>query len=239
MTLAELLANAQQYQMFLDKTQEQFDAPVWQSFLTEKYVSSLTWKSLGGSVREVAAGTIKDFSAEKPIKSRPNLSQATGDIPSIADQWQMTPRQLRDMLDIAQTAGIIGGGETAILLDYLFPEIRKAALSPQKRIDWLLLQSLSEGQIVVDTTSNPDGVVWTVQWDITPTHVAVAWTVGGTTATPLTDFRTIMTTRRGKGLPTAAILMNQNTWDKMVCSTQLAGVFGIRVPKANGGEMTV
>lgn len=237
MTLSELLANAQAYQLFLDNSAQLFDVPVWSRFMTDKYVNSLSWKALGGAAREVAAGSIKDFSSPKPIKTRPTLSVATGDIPSMGDQWQMSPRELRDMLDIQQTASIVGGDSTQMLLDYLFPEVKRAALAPQKRLDWLLLQSISEGQIVVNTTSNPDGVVWTVSWAITPTHAAVIWSVGGTTSTPLTDFRSIIATREGLGFPTAVIAMNQNTWNKMISSTQLIGNLGFRIP-TKGGDLT-
>jgi len=234
MTLQELLSNAQAYQVFLNTAAEQFDTPLWSRYMVEKYVNSLSWKALQGTVREVAAGTIKDFSSGKPVKTRPTLGQATGDIPSMGDQWQMTPKQLRDMLDIANTANFVGANQTQVLLDYLFPEVRKAALSPQKRLDWILLQSISTGGVIVNTTSNPDGVVWTIDWGITPTHVSVAaWAVGTTTSVPITDFRAILETRRAAGIPTAAIAMNWNTWNKMVSSSQILSNLGIRIQTGN------
>lgn len=240
MLLSELLSDAQAFQLFLDRSKERFDVPVWSQFLTDQYVNSLSWKALGGAVLQVAAGTIKDFSADKPVKTRPDLSKAEGEIPSMGDQWQLSPRKLRDMLDIAQTASIVSGNQTQLLLDYLFPEIKKASLAPQKRLDWILLQSLSTGQVVVDTTSNPDGLVWTIDWSISHTHAGTAaWAVGTTTSVPVTDFRTIIASRRSNGIPTEAILMNQNTWDKMVSSSQITGVFGVRIPTNKNGEMTI
>ncbi len=220
---------AENLQSIIDTVNDRF-APTWyQNYFTfAPAQQTLTFTSVIGASRIEAAASIVNRSSEAPLRSRGELARYQGEIPSIKEKFAMREDDYRDFLAI-QALSLDETAKKAQLLDLLFGDVQKAGNSVHKRLDVMVLEAVSSGQISLTVDNNPDGVVLKDpldllmpegnQFDVTKTSNR-KWR-NKTTATPIKDITNVVSKGRTKGLSFEKILMNVQQWMQMSQTTEV------------------
>jgi hypothetical protein len=210
-------AYADKLQIVVDNSLDLF-APVW----FERYFKmgvpqqTLTYTSALGASRIEAAASIIARGSRAPLRSRQALQKLSGEMPVISEKFAMKEEDYRNFLMLQGMSTVSDAAKKQQLLNFLFDDVKKVGDSIMKRLDWLCLEGVSTGKNTLSTTNNPDGIILNVDLDLglptaNKTNAAVAWATSAT-ATPITDFDTVITAANAKGVKFAKVLMHPTVW---------------------------
>jgi hypothetical protein len=226
-TLVNLLSESKAFQFVMDNAVAQFEQPIWNKYLTERFSLSLDWRGILAVMENSPAASVIDFSSGKPIATRPAISKINGELAAFGNKYQMSKRQVRDLLELQDNVGKMGIN-VATLLDHLIPDVKRATLGPHKAIDRLLLEAMSTGVMTLTAANNPKGVIWnsSLDWGVTKKYVSVVWsTANAATMKPITDIKKVVADGIAAGKKYSNIKMSSATFDIMVGSTQFIDSF--------------
>ncbi len=225
-------------QYLIDRTQEKYRAIVWPNFFSWRNTTKITYETLIGSVGLGAAASVVSYNAAAPLRTRRHVKKLTGEIPSLREKFQMQESDLMEY--IAMTSG--ANPDEKAIIDLVFRDVKEAAEAPHKRLDYMVLEMLSTSLILLDTTTNPDGIITEAAIDFgmpaaNKTGVAVIWSAGAT-CTPIADIMKIVELAEAKGIKLEKIRMRRSVWNNMRKSTELAcfitaWAIGKATPKVN------
>lgn len=176
---------------------------------------SLTFITVLGESRIEAAASIVDRDGLSPLRSRAALKKLNGEIPAMKEKFSMSESDYRTYLTM-QAMNLNADAKKNQLLDLLFRDVKNAGNAPHKRLDYMVLEGISTGQITVTVDNNPDGAVFPIPIPIgipveNKVNATIAWT-NPATATPIADLMKIMDLATGKGQSLGVILMTRNRW---------------------------
>lgn len=232
--LESVLAKGQDFMAFLDEAASTWDTPFWQTsgFATESSTLERTYEGVLSTSKAVPAAAIIDFSGDFPIMTRPAISTLSGKIPTMAGKLQMDKEDIRKFYEWKDriASGTITGIDDLKLLDFLYPDLKLATTAPHKRIDHMLLETISTGFTTMTKTNNPSGVIWdSLDWKVDKKTVGTLWS--NTAATPITDIHNVVKFWRAKGIEMKYMLMNYTTFYQMLATTQFVDKFGLQLTK--------
>lgn len=234
-------AYADQMQLMIDRSQDRF-APIWfpSRFPFGPTQASLTFTSVIGASRIEAAASVVDRNSKTPLRSRAALSKLSGAIPAIKEMFAMTEDDYRDYI-VMQRMPLSDEARLNQILDLIFNDVLKVSNAANKRVDYMVLEGLSTGQITITADNNPDGIIEKTAIDLlmpddNKIDSAVTWATNST-ATPITDIETVVTTATNAGRAVANILMSPTLFSKFrkakeVIDTMSAFLYG---PKPGSG----
>jgi len=200
--------------------ERQYEALYWPTLFPVKPVNSLDAKTIIGESGNRVAAFVISYDAKAPEASRKVLATKYFDIPKIALSRRKTEKEI---LEHAITRAL--RGNDAVLEDY-FNDIDFCYDAAQARMEWLALQAVSQTKIQLSTTNNPLGIINEVAVDFgMPTAnkktVSVVWSSdNAATMKPITDFKTVVKSARGKGITFSKILMHPDAFDLIIASTE-------------------
>lgn len=226
-TIAGLLSDSKAFQFLMDNAVEQFEAPIWNKYLTEKFSLSLDWRGILAVMENSPAASVIDFSSGKPIATRPGVSKINGELASLGNKYQMSKRDVRDLLELQDNVGKMGISVVNII-DFLIPDIKRATVGPHKTIDRLLLEAMSTGVMTLTAANNPKGVIWnsSLDWGVEQTFASVIWSVATKTSMkPVTDIKAKVKAGIAKGRKYSTVKMSSATFDIMVQSDEFVNSF--------------
>jgi len=231
-TLVGLLEDSREFQLLIDPIAETFEQPIWQNYLNDKFTLSLDWRAVLGAMENSPAASVIDFSSGKPLAVRPTASKMNGEIPTMGNKYQMSKREVRDLLELQDNVGKLGISATE-LINFLVPDMKRATLGPHKTIDRLFLEAISTGVMTSTASNNPKGVIWnnSLDWGIEQNTVSTVWATAAT-ATPLVDIKAVVDKWIGKGVQFNIIKMSRATFNLMVATAEFKAAYGIEVKKA-------
>lgn len=209
---------AEKLQSVVDASKDKF-APLWypKYFTMGAPQPTLTYTSVIGRSRIEAAASIIARGSESPLRSRAALEKLSGEIPAIAEKFKMDENDLRTFIMMQQTS-LPEGTLKQQILNYIWNDTKKAGDSVHKRIDYLVLEGLSTGQVTITVDNNPDGIAQAtpVNLLLDSTHkvnAAVNWATTAT-ATPITDIEGVVQAAKNVGRSFSKILMTNAAWAK-------------------------
>ena len=227
-TLASLLSESKAFQFVMDNAVAQFEAPIWSKYLTERFSLSLDWRGILAVMENSPAASVIDFSSGKPIATRPTVSKINGELASLGNKYQMSKRQIRDLLELQDNVGKMGIN-VATLIDFLIPDVKRATVGPHKTIDRLLLEAMSTGVMTLTSANNPKGVIWNtaLDWGIEQTFTDTAiWSLANAaTMKPIRNIKAKVKAGIAKGRKYTIASMSSTTFDIMVGSTEFTDSF--------------
>jgi len=111
-------------------------------------------------------------------------------------------------------------GDARSILDLIFNDVKNSAEAPHKRLDIFTLEALSTGQIVLNTTKNPDGMVTedAIDFGVPAGNFETAtaiWSTGGTSSKPITDIMAIVEEAAGQGVIFDRMMMRRSVFNYM------------------------
>lgn len=218
------LAQSQNLQFMLDSAAASLEQQsIWRTWLTPGVPQmSLNFDAAIGRERIAAAASIVDSDAPAPLRSRTKIELYKGKIPAIKEKFRMNQDDMRS-LEVLKALPLPGGNNNT-LITFLNKDMQEAAVSGDKRIDYMLLQAMSTLTIDVTTTNNPDGVVYGTI-DLLPQSyqlqgVPTVWTDAA--STPIDDIENYITIQRDtRGRRFGKILMSMRLWNYFKKTTQV------------------
>ena len=220
------LASGQNLQFLIDNSQTLLDSQsIWRNWLTAGVPQmSLQFDSVIGRDRIAAAASIVDSDAPAPLRSRNKIERYSGKIPAIKEKFRMNQDDMRAIEVIRALPIVTGGGSTA-LIDFLNKDLQEAAVSGDKRVDFMFLQALSTFTVDVNATNNPDGAVYGVIDLLAQSYqsqgVPVVWT-DKANATPIDDIENYIEFQsNNRGRLFGQIIMSYDQWLVFKQTTQV------------------
>lgn len=228
---------ADKLQLMVDKRLDAF-APTWfgEYFDFDIPQTTLSFVSAIGRSRIEAASTVVARGSKSPIRSRNNLDKFSGTVPAIQVKMQMLEDDFRNYLSL-QAMPVSDETKKKATLDLLFDDVKKVGDAAMMRIDAMVLEGISTGQITLTTTNNPDGIVAPTAINLlmpsfNKTNAAVLWSTAGS-ATPITDIIKVVNDHRAKGNLFSKILMSWTVWLLFIKTTEVKDLYGAFLGKAN------
>jgi hypothetical protein len=155
------IASSENLQLTIDnQIQLLYGKSIWRNLLDVGIPQiDLTFTSIIGRSRIEAAASIVDPDAPAPLRGRAAIEKLDGKIPTIKEKFAMNQDDYRK-LKALQALPISDTAKLDIMVKAFSDDVTKAAVSPDYRIDIMLLQALSTFTIDVSITNNPDGVAF-------------------------------------------------------------------------------
>jgi len=192
---------------------------LWPTFFPLKSTPFLSYETLVGSRGHRVAADVVAYDASAPLKTRRAVSKLSGEIPSIRMKKKMTEMDLNTYNILKAQAR----PEQKALLDLVFGDVDDCVDGANARLEWIILQALSKGQITLSKVTNAAGVVTEEAIDfglptankevIVGDGVANLWTIGHAAGSkPITDIEAVMEEGRKIGVVPKYMLMNRSKW---------------------------
>lgn len=223
-------AYADKLQVIIDKSKDKF-APVWfkKYFDWAMPTTSLTFVSAIGRSRIEAAASITARGSKAPLRTRAGLDKLSGKVPAITEKFNLNEEDYRNWLTL-QNMAVSDETKRTAMLDLMFGDVKRAGDASNKRVDMMVLEGISTGQITATVTNNPDGVVAPTPIDLfmpaeNKVNAAVNWATSAT-ATPLTDIQVISEAAAGKGVIHGKILLSRAAFLNFVRAKEVKDSIG-------------
>lgn len=215
-SLLKEINSGQNLQYLIDKTADRFRPVLWPNFFSWRNTTSITYETIVGEASNAAAASVVAYDSAAPLRTRKAIKKLTGEIPSIRQKFQMTEKDMQEY--IAMSSGI--NGDARSILDLIFNDVKNSAEAPHKRLDIFTLEALSTGQIVLNTTKNPDGMVTedAIDFGVPAGNFETAtaiWSTGGTSSKPITDIMAIVEEAAGQGVIFDRMMMRRSVFNYM------------------------
>lgn len=234
---------AEQIQVFIDTNLDAFKTPIWRKYFRLGLPQmNLTYATVLGNRGIEAAASITTHGEEAPLRGRPGLEELTGKVAAIKVKRKMDESQYRDYMQLSTV--LSDNAKFNLIRDLIWNDTKYVVDSVNSRIDLMVGQALSLGKIVIDATTNPDGInPGNIDLGVKFKETAVtvfgtsnanrAWTdANPTTAKPLTDIRKVARDfYKAYGIVFEKIIMTpEMLWillDNKQVQDHLKGSFGI------------
>lgn len=191
----------------------------WPTFFPLKSTPFLTYETLVGSRGHRVAADVVAYDVSAPLKTRRTVSKLSGEIPSIRMKKKMTEIDLNTYTILKAQAR----PEQKSLLDLVFGDVDDCVDGANARLEWIILQALSKGQITLSKVTNAAGVVTeeAIDFGLLDANKEVVvgdgtdnlWTVAfAATSKPITDIEAVMEEARKIGVTPRYMLMNRSKW---------------------------
>lgn len=203
-----------------------------------KFSPNLTWKTLEGDEGAAVAADVVSYDATAPRKTRKVVAKMQGDIPKIDIARDKSERDLNEYYQLLNYAKTSDGAKA--LVDFIYDDVEFCFKGVNARLEWLALRALSTGKIVLDSSNN-NGIVTEQAIDFqVPTAnksgVSVIWSTAAT-AKPFTNIRAKVKAAKAAGIRLNYALMDQDTFDYMVATTEVQQQAAAWAVAAAGLEM--
>jgi hypothetical protein len=213
-------AYSENLQAMFDASKNAFQAPVFQNYFDWGVPkATLDFTTVIGRARIEAMASVVSRDASAPLRGRAILEKLQGSVPAIKHKLKLTEEDYRQWLAIQGMRGIDGAAKVNQIMDLIWNDAAKAANGPLKRLDAMVLEGISTGQITIDLNNNPDGVALPAAIDLlmpaaNKKNAAVNW---GTSATakPVTDIMGVVEAAAGEGKSIEKMLMTRAKFIEM------------------------
>ena len=217
--------NSKTMQVYL--TARVFEKLFWPTFFPLKSTPFLTYETLVGAKGHRVAADVVAYDVSAPLKTRRTVSKLSGEIPSIRMKKKMTEMDLNTYNILKAQAR----PEQKSLLDLVFGDMDSCVDGVNARLEWIIFQALSKGEITLSTVTNAAGVVTeeAIKFGLLGDNKKViqgAATTHWTAALydsnhPITDIEYVMEKAKDAGISPRFILMNRSKFLAFRVSTQV------------------
>lgn len=210
-----------------------FAATYWPSFLDLDYRDELTWESLQGEVGSSILADVIEYDSSAPEKGREVIDKASGKINKIAVKRSMKETDFLQYHKLKKGSG--NDEKKKKILNLVFGDVDFVNNAVNSRVDWLFLQALSLGRIVLDKKNNNGKVTEkAISYGIPTenrTFVDAKWS-DKTNGKPIANIKDKVKAARKKGVKLNYILMDPDTFDYMTATSEVKGEYGFFISKS-------
>lgn len=202
---------------------------LFRQFLGKRYSIDGSWKSLGIDNGLIAADVIA-LDSPLPVKLRPSISQASGQIPKLGTELPMNESELKQLRLLKRA-----GGDLAQISTLIFQDTRRVYGGVLEQIESQFLEGLSNGFFVRDTLNVGLGVRADFGY-LTGNqfNASVVW--GNTGYTPISDIVSVLDKADADGVAITRILLDRATLNQILISDEAKALFSNYNRSLNAGS---
>ena len=185
------------------------------TMLRKEFSATLKWGSLSVDGNVVSADVVA-MDSSLPLKKRDSLRKADGDIPKLGMKLSLNETTMNELNILLAT-----GGADAEIIRKLFADADKCISGIWERLEYMFLQALSTGVILITDEDNP-GLGIRVDFghpDSNKYGVGKPWT--NATAKPIDDIENVISEARVNGDVIRYILMDKDTFNLFKANAQV------------------
>lgn len=185
------------------------------TMLRKEFSATLKWGSLSVNGNVVSADVVA-MDSSLPLKKRDSLKKADGDIPKIGMKLSLNESTMNELNILLAT-----GGADAEIIRKLFADSDKCISGIWERLEFMFLQGLSTGVILITDEDTP-GTAIRVNFghpDANKYGVTKPWS--DATAKPIDDIEHVVSEARINGDVVRYILMDRNTFNLFKANAQV------------------
>lgn len=184
-------------------------APLYlhKSMLTRKQSMDGKWSSITSDNQNVVADVVA-MDSPLPLKTRPALETASGNIPKLGMELKMNENQL-DQLDTM----IAKGADISEILRELFDDAKRGLVGINEQNEYLFLRGFSSGVALTDSENVGAGI--RVDYGYLTSHksgVPVLWS-NPATATPISNVSDLIAKASGDGKTISYVMLDKTTFN--------------------------
>lgn len=192
---------------------------IFRDRLGKRYSLDGTYKMFGVDNGLIVADVIA-LDSPLPVKSRPSISSAAGEIPKIGTELPMNETELRQYRILRQA-----GGDIAQVNAFLFGDVRRVYGGVLEQIESQYLEGLSTGVIVRDTDNVGLGIRVDFGYDASNSfNASVVW--GSAGFTPISDIVEVLNQIDADGKVPTLIQLDRNSMNQILNSDEAKALYG-------------
>jgi hypothetical protein len=205
------------------KNSEQALTYMFKAMLRKEYSVTGKWDAISLLNTRVSADYVA-MDSSLPLKTRPSMGKASGDIVKSGMELWLNEKQLTDLdTMIAQKVS------EADIIAKLFQDTPKVITGIYELMEKTFLEGLSTGIAVIDDSENVGtGVRLDYRYlDANKFGVSIVW--NDSASTPLTDIRAALHKAKADGNTVAYVYMDDVTFDNFAKTTQVKEYFAFSI----------
>jgi hypothetical protein len=211
---------------------------LYRRFLRKDFSVDGKWESLSINNSLVAADIIA-MDSSIPLKARPTLGRASGDIPKMGMELALREKQLTDLQTL-----IARQSPDSLIVAKIFQDVPLVIGGQYERIEAMFLEGLSSGITEVDDTETVGtGVRINYGYlDANKFESSESW--DNVNATPFTDMQAVLDKASVDGNVIIRVMLDRTTWNNMAKTNEAKnlfaaayGIFGASIPVPTFSQM--
>lgn len=199
------------------------NAYLHKTMLQPVYSPTLKWDALSKNNALVAADVVA-MDAAIPLKKRPTISRASGDIPKLGMELKLNEQQLTNLDILSRTQG----QQEQFLLS-LFEDTPKVIGGVYERCEHMFLEALSTGVTLIEDNENV-GTGIRIDFGIPTTNkfgVSVLW--ANTGAKPFSDIERAVTAAQGNGDNITLVMLDRAAFNNLAKSDEAKAYYSASI----------
>lgn len=204
--------------------------PLYKTKLKEEFTPTLAWASIEIQHSVVAADVVS-MDSSLPLKSRPSIERANGNVPKVGMKLQMKESTLRQLMTMQAM-----GGREAEIASKLFEDTANVIKGVRSRVEYMFLQALSTGvTLVQDSENTGTGIRVDFGFKAENKFKAKTQVWSNTSATPISDLQQMFDKAEADGVAIAELFISKQYIEYMRNTTEgkRLCVQGINIDDAN------
>jgi hypothetical protein len=196
----------------------------YKTMLRKNYSTTLKWGSLSSKGKAVAADVVA-MDSSLPLKSRPSISTAEGDIPKIGMALYLNERTLSELDILAATNQ--NDSNKKMIIQKLFEDAKRVVVGVSEQLEYQFLEALSTGYCLVPDETNT-GIAIRLNFqhpDENKFGVGTVWSDAD--AKPLTDIENVLEKARLDGNTVTKLFMDRKAWNNMKSKAEVKELFAM------------
>lgn len=161
--LAFLAAEGLTPDVILEANNARF-APTWYQryFRTEAPSVSLDFTTVIGEDGIESLASVVSRESEFTLRARKGIEKLKGEVPAIGVRRKLNAQELRNIELLLTSPSVSTSQRLTSVISSMVDDYLYTRNSVARRVDSMVKQGLSTGKITIDTTNNPDGIVFDV-----------------------------------------------------------------------------
>ncbi len=208
--------------------------------LDEEYSADMTYSSISGNFTRITADVVS-MDSPLPLKSRPSLSMAKGDIPKLGLKYVLNEKQMNTLLILFRT----GQSRIKELVKKIFNDTESCIYGIKERIEQIHLIGFSSGVTEIPDEENT-GTSIRINYNIPKSNqLGVVKTWNDEKSSPINDIKRVLKVAKAKGEYPNTIWMNSITAEYLMTNIQIKKQFafslnftGSNVPDLDEGQLS-